>query len=162
MQFATIVAAIQVHDDLARPVLQTARGLARYDARLHVISAWPLITPGIAGFAGEVGAIAGPLSQEAVAANKEARKADEALLKSLAAEFAPYAEIHMLDGETGDAVSAYARKVGADIIVTGSHQKGFWGALIAGAASRDVVRDAPCGVFLVTKPFAEKIFARTG
>jgi nucleotide-binding universal stress UspA family protein len=158
MQFGTIVAAVQVHDDLAKPVLKTARSLARYDARLHVVSAWPLITPGIAGFAGEMGAIAGPLSQEAVAANKEARKADEALLKALADEIAPYAEVRMLDGETGDAVSAYAKKVGAELIVTGSHQKGFWGALIAGAASRDVVREAPCGVFLVTKPFAEKVF----
>jgi nucleotide-binding universal stress UspA family protein len=161
MLFKTIVASIQVHDDLARAVLAAATSLARYDAALHVVSAWPTITPGVAGFAAEAGALAGPLTQEAIAADRGARLADEAALKALAAEFAPRAATAMLDGEPGEAVTAYARRVEADVIVTGSHQKGFWGSLIAGTASRDLVREAPCAIFLVTRPYAEKI-ARAG
>lgn len=159
MQLRTIVAAVQVHDDLARAVVLTAKSIARYDAEIHVVSAWPIVATAVAGFAAEMGAIAGPMSQEAILADREARKADEASLKTFVREIAPHADVFMLDGEPGEAVTAYARTIDADIIVAGSHQKGFWGALIAGAASRDVVRDAHCGVFLVTKPFAEKVLA---
>jgi nucleotide-binding universal stress UspA family protein len=159
MQMRTIVAAIQVHDDLAKAVLLASRSFARYDAAIHVVSAWPILTPGVAAFAGEVGAMAGPLTQESIAAHKSARVEEENALRALVRDFAPNAQVTMLDGEPGDAVTAHAKKIGADVIVTGSHQKGFWGSLIAGAASRDLVRDAPCGVFLVTKPFAEKILA---
>ncbi|NWG70901.1 MAG: universal stress protein [Parvularculaceae bacterium] len=156
MRLKTLVAAIQVHDDLAKAVLLTARSIASYDAVIHVVSAWPTVNP-VAGFGSEIGALAGPLTQEAVAANREAREADERALKAFAAGLVPNARVHMLDGEPGGAVTDYAKKAGADLIIAGSHQKGFWGSLLSGAASRDLVRDAPCGVLLVTKPFADKV-----
>ncbi|MEQ1928906.1 MAG: universal stress protein [Parvularculaceae bacterium] len=156
MRLRTIVAAIQVHDDLAKAVLLAARTLATYDAAIHVVSAWPVITP-VAGFGAEIGAMAGQLTQETISAHREAREADERALRSFAASIVPNAEVQMLDGEPGAAVCDFARRSNADLIVAGSHQKGFWGSLVAGAASRDLVRDAPCGVFLVTKPFAEKV-----
>lgn len=156
MRLRTLVASVQVHDDLAKAVLLTARSMANYDAAVHVVSAWPAISP-VAGFGTELGALAGPLTQETIVANREARAADEKALRAFAAGLLPNARVEMLDGEPGEAVSDYARKVGADLIIAGSHQKGFWGSLVAGAASRDLVRDAPCGVFLVTKPFSEKL-----
>ena len=156
MKLRTIVAAVQVHDDLARAVLLAARSVAGYDAAIHVVSAWPALAP-VADFGAEIGAMAGPLTKESIDADRAARTADEAALKAFAAGLLPHAVVRMLDGEPGDAVTEYARKTGADLIVAGSHQKGFWGWLIAGAASRDLVREAPCGVLLVTRPFAEKI-----
>ena len=65
----------------------------------------------------------------------------------------------VLDGEAADEVARYAKKLGADIIVTGSHQRNFWGALFQGSASRELIREAPCAVFLVTKAFAKTLKA---
>ena len=55
------------------------------------------------------------------------------------------------------AFGAYAEKTGADLIVTGSHQRGIWGALVHGSASREVIHDAPCAVFVVTRRYADKV-----
>lgn len=162
MQFRVVVAAVHVHDDLARAVLIAARGFAGYDAALHVVSAFPPAAPPVAGFGAEMGAVAGALTRDAFAGNREARDAEEEALRALAREEAPNAAVVMLDGEAGEAIAAYAATVGADIIVTGSHQRGFWGALFGGARSRELVREAPCGVFLVTKPFAEKMLSFAG
>lgn len=160
MKLQTIVAAVQAHDDLAKAVLRAAQSVAGYGATIHVVSAWPIITP-LAGFGAEIGAMAGPLTQETITAHREARAIEEQTLRTQAETYARGAEVHLLDGEPGDVVGAFAEKVGADIIVVGSHQKGFWGSLVTGASSKDVLRDAPCGVLVVTKPFAEKL-ARQG
>lgn len=157
MEFKTVVAAVQVHDDLARPVIIAANWLAAPGASVHVVSAWAPMAPGVACYTADMGAIAGSLTQEAFAADREAKKADADALKALAKGLAPGATIAMLDGEAGHAIADYASEIGADVIVAGTHQKGFWDALLAGAPSRDVVKDAPCGVFLVNKAFAEKM-----
>ena len=40
----------------------------------------------------------------------------------------------------------------ADLIVVGSHGRGFWGRLL-GSVSNGVVHHAPCSVLVVRKPF---------
>ena len=43
-----------------------------------------------------------------------------------------------------------AREWGADLIVVGSHGRGFWGRLL-GSVSTGVVHHAPCSVLVVRK-----------
>lgn len=43
-----------------------------------------------------------------------------------------------------------AKEWGADVIVVGSHGRGFWGRLL-GSVSDGVVHHAPCSVFVVRK-----------
>lgn len=161
MKLNCIVAAVQAHDDLADAVVITARNLARDGGKVHIVTAWAPIVPVTAGLTPDVAVVAGPAVQDAAEADREARAADAARLKAFADAHCKGAVTAVVDGEPGGAIAGYARKVGADVIVTGSHQKGFWGALLAGAPSRDLVRDAPCAVFLVTKPFAEKLLVET-
>lgn len=160
MKLNLIVAAVDVKDDLARAVIVAAQDLSWRDhAKVHVVSAWPLMPPASVALAGSLGPMGGDLSPEILQSDKEARKADEAALKALVAAAAPGAIVKMLDGDPAEAIVDYARDLHADVIVAGTHQRGFWGAVFEGGASRDLVKGAPCGVFLVTKPYAERLLA---
>lgn len=163
MRLHTVVAAIDPRDDLAEAVIQTADDLARRDgASLHIVEAWPVLTAVPAGYTPEMVAGSAMHPQGVAEENERARRVQEEALLELARARTPQARAVVITGEPGDVVARYAREVDADIIVTGSHQRGFWTALFAGGGARDVVREAPCAVFLVTKPFAAKISGASG
>lgn len=160
MRLRNVVAAIDAGDDLSTAVILAADSLARHDgAALHVISAWPPLPAFAPGFPAELGADSARYTKELRDADIAARETKEQALIKLARDHDPRAKIAVVVGDPGDVIPAYAEKVDADLIVAGSHQKGFWDALFSGAPSREVVRAAPCGVFLVTRPFAEKLLA---
>ena len=160
MQFNMIIAAIDVEDDLAAGVLRAAHALARKDgAKLEVVMVWPPLAAYSPTFSGDIAAGAGAVSQAAVEQHREGRGLCKTRLEELIAKHAPGAAATVLDGDAADETGKRAAEVGADLIVAGSHQRGFWGALWRGSASREVVHDAPCAVFLVTRPFAEKLSA---
>ncbi len=157
MQFKRIIAAIDVGDDLAEKVLKAARSLASRDgAALAAVSVWPPLASAPVG-GGDGGASAAVASQAAIEQHRLGRQRCHDQLSAFAAKIAPDAETVILDGDAGDETTKYAEKSGADLIVTGSHQRGFWGSLIHGSASRDLVNDAPCAVFIVTRRCAEAI-----
>lgn len=52
-------------------------------------------------------------------------------------------------GRPAELVVDVAREWGADLIVVGSHGKGFWGRLTLGSVSDAVVHHAPCSVLIV-------------
>jgi nucleotide-binding universal stress UspA family protein len=163
MRLRSVVAAIEARDDLAEAVIKAADSLARRDgARLHVVEAWPVLTTIAAGYTPEMAAGSAAQTQAVILEDDRARKLQEEALQRLAHSHDPNARVAMLTGEPGDAVSRYAKEVDADVIVTGSHQRGFWGALFAGGGSRELVREAPCAVFVVTKPFARKVLGVDG
>ena len=60
----------------------------------------------------------------------------------------PDVEPVMLKGHPGREIVAYAEKIGADCIITGSHKPGLTDYLI-GSTSARVVRHAPCSVHVL-------------
>lgn len=160
MEFKNVVAAIDINDDLAEAVILTAQSLAhRSDAALYVVSAWPPLKDVAPAYAADLSSTAVVVTEAMIDLDRKNRAAAEKKLRALAEENAPDAQVMMFDGEAADVIPDIARKTGADVIVAGSHQKGFWETLFSGGASRALIHDAPCGVFLVTTPFAEKILA---
>ena len=156
MQFKRIIAAIDVHDDLAEKVLAAAHSLAARDgAALAAVSVWPAMSTSAVGVGGEGGASAAVTSQAALEQHRLGRESCHDKLKALAAATASDADVLILDGDAADEIADYAKKAGADLIVTGSHQRGFWGALMHGSSSRGLIHDAPCAVFVITKRCAE-------
>lgn len=158
MQFKRIIATIDVHDELATKVLAIARSLAERDgAALEAVSVWPAPNTSAMGIGGDGGASSAIASQAILEQHRAGRDACKDDLTKLVVENAPDAKAVMLDGDAADEVTKYAEKSGADLVVTGSHQRGFWGSLFMGSASRELVHESPCAVFVVTKRFAEKV-----
>jgi nucleotide-binding universal stress UspA family protein len=159
MKFKTIIAAINMDDDLAPGVLKTAIMLAKRDqAKLWVVDVWPDLNYTMAtGIADPLGATAMLPSEANLEADRKARNEREKELKAQVSKELPGSEASILVGEPAKQITDYAREKDAELIVVGTHQKGAWKALFDGAPSRDIVRESPCAVFLVPKPFAEKI-----
>ena len=57
----------------------------------------------------------------------------------------------VLRGSPAQQIVEKAEEWGADVIVVGSHGRGFWGRLL-GSVSNAVVHHAPCSVLVVRKP----------
>lgn len=158
MQFRSIIAAIDVDDDLAVGVLKAAQSLAQKDgAALQVISVWPPVSAVTPTFSAEIAASSSVISQAAIEQHRTGRENCESRLAEITEKHATGAKAVILDGDPADATAEYASKHGADLIVTGSHQRNFWNTLFQGSASRELVREAPCAVFLVTKAFASTL-----
>lgn len=146
-----IIAAVDVDDDLANSVLRTAAGLSEiFGASLHVVD---VVTPMRSiGSLYAVGAVTRDLETHHKAGAENLMK-----LTSLVSGIAPSAKPIVVYGEPGKAVADYARKNYADLLIIGSHQKGWWETLTSGAASPELVREAPCAVYVVTKDAARNM-----
>ena len=163
MQFKVIIAAVDVQDELADDVLRAAQSLAEKDgAVLEAVTVWPALSSAATAFSGDIAAGAAAANQAAVDQHRQGRKQCAENFEEMVAKFAPRATAVVLDGDAPDKTAEHAAERGADLIVTGSHQRGFWGALWQGSASREMIHDAPCAVFLVTKSFVEKLGQKPG
>ena len=148
--FETIIAAIDVEDDLGHAVLETAAELSeRLGAQLHVVDAWPKLA-GI-GF---------PYARRAEIAEIEKHEAERqkrlSELEARVARVALNAVVMAPVGEQADTLETYLENERADLLVIGSHQKGPLKKLLSGSISSELIHDAPCAVLLVTKAFAER------
>ncbi|WP_428409531.1 universal stress protein [Hyphococcus sp.] len=158
MQFKSIIAAIDIDDDLAEGVIRTADSLAQKDgAKLQVVSVWPVLAATGTGFSAELGGSSAIVTEALMEQHNEGRRDSLDALRAMTDRLAPSATAVLLDGEAPEEVAHYAEKQNADLIVTGSHQRKFWGSLFQGSASMELVREAPCAVFLVTKAFADTL-----
>lgn len=158
MKFKLVIAAIDLDDELAEGVLAAAASLAAKDgAKLDVVTAWPPLSAMATTFSGEVAASSATITQAVMEQHRAGRRETESKLIELIERRAPKGTAVVVDGDPADAVADYAKKKGADLIVTGSHQRNFWSALFQGSASRELVHEAPCAVFLVTKSAASKL-----
>ncbi len=54
-------------------------------------------------------------------------------------------------GATDQVIIEIAKDWNADLIIVGSHGRGFWGRLMIGSVSDSIVHNAPCSVLVVRK-----------
>jgi nucleotide-binding universal stress UspA family protein len=57
-------------------------------------------------------------------------------------------------GATDQTLIESAKDWKADLIIIGSHGRGFWGRMMLGSVSHSLVHHAPCSVLVVRKPKA--------
>lgn len=109
--------------------------------------------------AAEPFAISADLYREiAEAAERQAIKNCEdaaAIVKTELAEVSPEVSTEVLKGSPEQEIVELAKAWGADLIVVGSHGRGFWGRLL-GSVSDGVVHHSPCSVLVVRKTAAGK------
>jgi nucleotide-binding universal stress UspA family protein len=61
-------------------------------------------------------------------------------------------ETEILYGNAAEMIVEKAIEWGADLIITGSHGRGFLARTVLGSVSKSVVNHAPCSVLVVRKP----------
>ncbi len=150
LTFNKVVAVIDVDDNLAALVMDVARQMTSPTGELHAIDSNPFITT-----------FESPYAAGALEADAEAHKADAnrrmQQMKELSAAKAADAHLAVLDGNPSRDAASYAKKNNADLIVIGSHQKGWFKRLLEGSESADMIREAPCAVFVVTEAHRTRV-----
>lgn len=149
--FNTIVAAVDIDDDLGHAVLKTAADMAgRYGAQLHVVDAWPKLED--IGF---------PYAKHAEISEIEKHETERQqrlrALETRAARFSTNAIVMAPVGDKADTLETYLENEKADLLVIGSHQKGPLKKLFSGSVSAEMLQHARCAVLVVTKAFAEEV-----
>lgn len=61
----------------------------------------------------------------------------------------------VLTGASDQMIIETAKEWNADLIVVGSHGRGFWGRVMVGSVSDSLVHHAPCSVLVVRQPERE-------
>ena len=82
-------------------------------------------------------------------------KAAEVLQRSLEAQGVRVTK-DVLTGAASRLIVEEAEKWGADLVVVGSHGRGFWGRLLLGSVSQSVASHARCSVEIVRRRGAEE------
>lgn len=148
---STIVAAIDLSDDLGQAVLKAGAALSeRFGAKLHVVDIWPKLEA--VGFPYSKMGEAAELEQ--YESKRDARSAD---LEARVNQVAPDAITMSPSGATADTIVDYIEAENADILVIGSHQKPFWQRMLTGSVSEEAIHEAPCAIFVVTPEYAKLI-----
>lgn len=78
------------------------------------------------------------------------RIAADAALAATAAALGPFPiDQRVVEGEPGPAVCELAERLGADVVVVGSHGRGWITSTLLGSVSSHVIAHAPCPVLVV-------------
>jgi len=137
------------HSDAA---LRLARDLAaRLGARIHLLH---VIRPFVVAYPTWTGA-ADAVAPEAFVAMQ--RGAEQALRSEIEKTFPPGArvEAHVETGATiAGTIRDFAAKIGADLIVMGTHGRTGIAHVFLGSSTERTLRDAPCPVLTVRAPEA--------
>jgi nucleotide-binding universal stress UspA family protein len=139
------VETLELNDDLLTAGGQLARDLSAEIVLLHVAPASPDF----------VGYEPGPISvRESVACrlreeHRRLQEAEQSLRKQ-----GLTCQALMIEGVPAEKIVAETVRIGADLIIVGSHRHGRLHRLIAGSVTADVLRHAPCPVLVVPRPRA--------
>jgi nucleotide-binding universal stress UspA family protein len=139
-----LVASSGSHDESADPVAATAGFPWPAGSEIHVLTVAGMIQPAVVGVVPAILDVA------------EAQLTADAGAKTVATNAAAQlrnrgfqAEGIILEGDPEMAISDYAKKWGADLIVVGWRDRSRVERLLLGSVSQSVVKHAPCSVLVV-------------
>ena len=136
----TILVAYDGSEAAGRALSRTSDLALAFDSRVLVVTVEPIQALAAASGAGGVPPVA-ELEDWAVGLLEEARQRLEA--RGVEADF--LARV----GDPAAAIVELAESHGADLVVTGTNEPGFFERLLAGSVSEAVSRRAPCDVLIV-------------
>ena len=138
----------------AEEVLEGATSLdPRSSAEFHVITVVPPLLGGVSGMDGATFAASWPLrDMEETIVQETARNIRE----RVAAFGIPPDRVVTRIGRPAVEIKTYAEKLGADLIVIGSHGRHGMSGLVLGSTANGVIHGSPCDVLTVRIGDSEK------
>ena len=117
------------------------------ETKIKVVSVYPAVLP-LDEFPDSLNYAEKQQEVEQQNAKKYVNQAQKILLKHF-----PDLEIatETLNGSTDHQLIECARQWKAELIIVGSHGRGFWGRLIIGSVADSLVHHSPCSVLIVRK-----------
>ena len=129
-----IIISLALDHGISQTALDVARSLCAEGGKIIAVHVYEALQ----------GSVKTYVSDEAVAQAKQA--AQDRLTERVGD--APDVEPVMLTGHSGRAITDYAKEIGADCIVVGSHKPGLSDYFL-GSTSARIVRHAPCSVHVL-------------
>lgn len=146
VRYERILIAIDASDD-AEQVLQAAARLhPRGDGVFHVVTVIPPIIDGAGGMGGASLAASWPLEDMEASVGREI---SDSVRERVARFGIPPERVAVLHGRPSAEIHAEAEKIGADLIVVGSHGRQGLARVMLGSTANAVLHGAGCDVLTV-------------
>lgn len=145
-RYQRILIAVDASDD-AEQVLEKATSLdLKGGERFYVATVIPPIMDGVSGMGGASFAAAWPLKDMEATLTREIT---DSVRERVARFGIPPDRVAVLYGRPSAEIHAQAEKVGADLIVVGSHGRGGLSRVMLGSTANGVLHGAKCDVLTV-------------
>ena len=145
-RYDRILIAVDGSDD-ADQVLEAAANLdPRTDEGFHVVTVIPPIVDGVSGMGGASFAASWPLKDMEATMSREIT---DSVRERVARFGIPPERVAVLYGRPASEIQAQADKVGADLIVVGSHGRHGLSRVMLGSTANGVLHGAKCDVLTV-------------
>lgn len=145
-RYRRILIAVDASDD-ADQVLEAATALdPRGNENVHVVTVIPPLMDGVAGMGGASFASAWPLQDMEASIRREI---SDSVRERVARFGIPPERVAVLYGRPATEIHAEAQKVGAELIVVGSHGRHGLSRVVLGSTANAVLHGAPCDVLTV-------------
>ena len=132
--YAKIIVSLSLDHGIGKKAIEAARSFKSENGEIIAVHVYEPLQ----------GSVSAYVSKEAVV--ESLQRAETALAERIGT--ATDIEPVLLKGHTGRAVTDFARKVGADCIIVGSHKPGLSDHFLGSTASR-IVRHSPCSVHVL-------------
>lgn len=132
--YKKIIVSLSLEHGIGARAIETARRFSSDNGEIIAVHVYEPLQDSVRAY----------VSEDAVA--DSLKRANAALAERIGA--AKDVEAVLLKGHSGRAVTDYARKVGADCIIVGSHKPGLSDHFLGSTASR-IVRHSPCSVHVL-------------
>ena len=122
------------------------------DTEVHLVS----VAEPPRGTSAEVWSAPALYLEEVLKAEREFRQSLVSKLSDCLAGGAYALKRNVIEGDARSAIVDYSEKIGADLVVVGSHGRSGLARLIIGSVAGYVVSHAPCSVMVVKQPRPKK------
>lgn len=145
-RYDRILIAVDGSDD-ADQVLEAATGLdLKGDERFYVVTVIPPIMHGVTGMGGASFGASWPLQDMEATMSREIT---DSVRERVARFGIPPDRVAVLCGRPSSEIQAQAEKIGADLIVVGSHGRHGLSSVMLGSTANGVLHGAKCDVLTV-------------
>ncbi|HEX7036889.1 MAG TPA: universal stress protein [Pseudomonadales bacterium] len=148
-RYRTILIAVDASDDADRVLTAATEFDPKGDERFHVVTVIPPMVDGVGGMAAGMLAANWPVQEMEAALRREIT---DSVRERVARFGIPPERVSVRYGRPASEIQAEAERVGADLIVVGSHARRGLARVVLGSTANGVLHGARCDVLVIRVP----------